>query len=196
MGVENQETTATTTAATKQEVGHGAATVGHQQPATARVQGVLAKGRPSPEEIAILLQEANTTARSEIVALLHASVGNAFVTTVMSLVSFTLPDTAQTEEQLPLGPVRVTARSGLRIRTSCSTQGRANIVGKLRDGVVVTAVGREGAWLKIEHNGQPAFIHADWVESVAKAPAITDASPPTAKSKTPEGSEETDPYRP
>ena len=56
-----------------------------------------------------------------------------------------------------LGPVRVSARA-LRIRSSADSS-------QMHRGAVVTAVARQGEWLQIEHDGQVAFIHGDFVTS-------------------------------
>lgn len=53
----------------------------------------------------------------------------------------------------------VEVSSSLNIRTSPWGQ----IIGKFKNGDKVRIVGREGAWLKINYNGQTAFVHSRYV---------------------------------
>ena len=80
-------------------------------------------------------------------------------------------------------PVRVTSPDGLRVRRTASAESNANVAGGLHRGVVVTALAREGDWLRIEHNGQPAFVFAAYVEPVGRgdgAPAAARVDAPAA----------------
>ncbi len=74
--------------------------------------------------------------------------------------------------------VKVTA-SSLRVRTSPSTSSPANIVGRYRRGHVVQAYGREGDWLRVDHDGQAAFVHGKYVRVSA------DAAPPEVRAEAP-----------
>jgi hypothetical protein len=68
---------------------------------------------------------------------------------------------------VPLGPVTVTAH-GLRIRRTPDATVDDNIVGGLHYHAIVIALARDGEWLRIDYQGQPAFIHGDYVQAVAK----------------------------
>lgn len=68
--------------------------------------------------------------------------------------------------------VKVTA-SALRVRSAPNTSSPENIVGRLKRGQMATAVGRDGNWLRIEHDGQVAFIHGQYVRVNAGPSAAT-----------------------
>ena len=63
-----------------------------------------------------------------------------------------------------IGPVKITA-SVLRIRSSPKIS-KGNIIGRLTRGTVVQAVGHQGEWVEIQHNGQTAFVHSSFVAEV------------------------------
>jgi hypothetical protein len=67
----------------------------------------------------------------------------------------------------PLGAVTVTAH-GLRIRRTPDASVDDNIVGGLHYHAIVIALAHDGEWLRIDHQGEPAFIHGDYVQAVAK----------------------------
>jgi len=69
---------------------------------------------------------------------------------------------------LPLGPVAVTAH-GLRIRRTPDASVDDNIVGGLHYHAIVIALAHEGEWLRIEYQGEPAYIHGDYVQAVVKS---------------------------
>lgn len=71
--------------------------------------------------------------------------------------------------------VKVTA-SALRVRSSPTSSQPDNIVGRLKKGQMATAVGRDGDWLRIDHDGQIAFIHGQYVR-VNAAAAASPAAP-------------------
>lgn len=68
---------------------------------------------------------------------------------------------------LSLGPVTVTAH-GLRIRRTPDASIDDNIVGGLHYHAIVIVLAHEGEWLRIDHQGEPAFIHRDYVRAVAR----------------------------
>ena len=148
-----------------------------KHPAASMVETMMARADRTPRMIASIM-EAYPDARDEILALLHAIAGNAFVQEVAA----PKPDEAPKAADVPLGPVRVTARS-LRVRSAPSTASQKNVVGRLTRGAVVTAHGKDGDWLRIEHDGQQCFIHGDY--------CVSFAAPPT-KAEPKQGGEEDD----
>lgn len=67
-------------------------------------------------------------------------------------------------EEKAHGKVKVTA-SALRVRAEPSLNGA--ILGKLPRGKEIKVEGHEGAWLKIDWGGKPAFIHSKYTTAVA-----------------------------
>ncbi|HEU4731281.1 MAG TPA: hypothetical protein VFT22_25480, partial [Kofleriaceae bacterium] len=145
------------------------------QPAVARVQALLASGRRELAAIASIVQS-EPSAQAPIMMLLQQTLGNRFVHAVLDFVTgggSGAPSAAPAEHGTSDGPVRVLAH-GLHVRGTPSTASSENIVGNLHHGAVVTAIGHEGEWVKIEHGGKPAFVHGHYVEPVKKpAPAAT-----------------------
>ena len=75
--------------------------------------------------------------------------------------------------------VRVTSPDGLRVRRSASKEFDDNVSGGLHRDAVVTALAREGDWLRIEYQGAPAYVFAGLVAPVGStptAPAIAASS--------------------
>lgn len=140
-------------------------------PATTLVETAMSRGDRTPRMIAAIM-EAYPDARDEILAILHALAGNAFVQEVAT----TKPAEEPTAADVPLGQVRITA-SSLRVRSSPSAAGKNNVVGRLTRGAVVTAEAKQGDWLRIEHAGQTCFIHGDYCASVIAPPKKLDKQP-------------------
>jgi hypothetical protein len=83
--------------------------------------------------------------------------------------------------KLALGPVRVTAH-GLRVRRTPDATVQDNVLGGLHHHAVVTALAHEGEWVRIEYQGETAYIHSDYVQPVAKQkPAGPTAAGDTAQ---------------
>ncbi|HEU0033693.1 MAG TPA: D-alanyl-D-alanine carboxypeptidase family protein [Kofleriaceae bacterium] len=181
MAEQQQEQVAATGGGAGHAPAHGAARTSH--PATGMVEAMLARGESSALLIASLLQ-AHPAAQAEILALLHATLGNAFVHEVTAAKSGeTKPGTTL------VGPVRVTA-SSLRVRSSASASNARNVVGRLPRGSVVTATGQSGKWLQIEHAGGSAFVHADYVTSATATPEQATALAPTQAGEEDDGGRE------
>ncbi|HEX7840143.1 MAG TPA: hypothetical protein VF469_21850, partial [Kofleriaceae bacterium] len=166
------------------------------------LRAMLARGLSNPAEIAALLF-ANPYAQRELLAILHALAGNAFVQAVVAAVQggpgkTAAPEAAQPHApaqshvaaaptaapvaipaagRIPLGPVRVTAQ-GLRVRRTPDTATDDNILGGLHHHAEVTALAHEGEWIRIDYHGEAAFIHGKYVEPAARP--IADAKPAPA----------------
>src|SRR5688572_8414337 len=104
-------------------------------PAATMVQTMMSRGEREPATVRSIM-DAHPDARVEILSLLHATAGNAFVQEVAAPKQDEEPKAAD----VPLGPVRITA-SSLRVRSSPSTASKKNVVGRLPRGSVVTATG-------------------------------------------------------
>jgi len=61
--------------------------------------------------------------------------------------------------------VQVTA-STLNVRSSPSSDSKANVIGKLHRGAKLEQRGRDGDWVKISFKGQTAFVHGSQVAPV------------------------------
>src|SRR5689334_13083074 len=112
-----------------------------QKPGAAAVHAMLARGRRDPAAIAAVMQ-GNPSATNEIMALLNQTLGNAFVRTVLDI----LTGGAASAASAATGQMRVTAH-GLHVRSTPSKQGDDNIVGTLPHHAVVEAKGRSGEWV-------------------------------------------------
>ena len=66
--------------------------------------------------------------------------------------------------------VRVTPPDGLRVRRTASKESDDNVAGGLHRDAVVTALAREGDWLRIEYQGAPAYVFAGLVAPVGSTP--------------------------
>lgn len=164
------------------------------------LRAMLARGLRNPAEIAALLF-ANPYAQHELLAILHALAGNAFVQAVVAAVQggagkTVAPEAAQPHApakphlaaptatsvampgagRIPLGPVRVTSH-GLRVRRTLDTATDDNILGGLHQHAEVIALAHEGAWIRIDYHGEAAFIHGKYVEPVARPIADAAAAP-------------------
>ena len=64
--------------------------------------------------------------------------------------------------------VQVTA-STLNVRSSPSSDSKANVIGKLHRGAKLEQRGRDGDWVKISFKGQTAFVHGSQVAPIASA---------------------------
>ena len=158
----------------------GAATAHH--PIVSMVETMISAGKHSPAELAQVLL-ANHAVQHDLLALLHRLLGNSIVQSIMALVTGGGAGPQPDETKAPdatLGPVRVTARR-LRVRRSPTTK-EDNIVGSLHAGTIVTALAHEGAWVRIEHNGETVYIHGDYTERVDAPPTKgkPDARPSSA----------------
>jgi hypothetical protein len=72
--------------------------------------------------------------------------------------------------------LRVTAPSGLNVRSSTSSKGHANIVGGLHMGEELDGVEQVGEWIRISFKGGEAYVHSGYVEvAPVKAPPVTAA---------------------
>ena len=69
------------------------------------------------------------------------------------------------------GSYLVVTASTLNVRSSPSTESKANIVGKLQRGAKVAQYGTEGDWVKIEYRGQSAYVHHNYVAPVDTRPS-------------------------
>lgn len=58
------------------------------------------------------------------------------------------------------------------------------IIGSLYDGNQVQIIGREGAWYKISHNGQTAYVHANYVDAPGAPAGNTPVVPPGSANAT------------
>ena len=158
-------TTATTThaAPTARPDGHAAASAHDESPVVAKVRGLLERGLRDPAPYAEILR-AHPAHTSECVALLHTTLGNAQVGTIIAEAKAGSPGAAG-----PVGKVIVHAEHGLRVRSSPALEPNcANVIGVLPDHQIVEATGRTGDWLAIDRGHGPAFVHAHYV-----APADT-----------------------
>ncbi len=78
-------------------------------------------------------------------------------------------------------PVEITA-SKLRVRTEPTTKTKKNIIGRYARGEQVATFGKKGNWLKVNHQGQEAFIHGRYAKPTKTAPKETkQAAPAPAK---------------
>jgi hypothetical protein len=141
------------------------------QPAASAVHAMVARGRHDPAAIAAMLQS-NPGAQNEILVLLNQTLGHGFVRAVLDLLA---PSTGASAG----GPMRVIA-NGLHVRSAPSQLTDDNIIGALPHHAIVSAVGREGDWVKIDHHSGPAFVFGQYVEPAAKP-----HGPATAASATP-----------
>jgi hypothetical protein len=144
----------------------GKAPAGKPSGATAQARAMLARGQPDPHAFAALLQ-AHPGNRDAVLELLTQSLGTAFVLKVVA--------EAQSKPAAagPSGPshLRVTA-DGLNVRSSPDETAKDNIVGGVHRGAHLEGLGREGAWIRITYNGQPAFVYGGYVEAIqTPAPA-------------------------
>ncbi len=137
-------------------------------PAATMVENMMSRGEHDPRPIANILS-AHPDAQTEILAILHATIGNAFVAQVAAAVHAIATEEKPKAADVPAGPVRVTA-GALNVRSAPSSANNHNVVGRLHRGTIVTPQGKDGDWLRIEHNGEPAFIHGDYVVSVVAPP--------------------------
>jgi hypothetical protein len=134
--------------------------------AVAEAQAMLARGRPDPHAFGLLLQ-AHPGDRDALLAMLTQTVGSGFVRQMIAAVD------AKPAAAGPSGPshLRVTA-DGLNVRSSPDETATDNIVGGVYRGVHLEGLGREGAWIRINYKGQPAFVHGGYVEAIpTPAPA-------------------------
>ncbi len=76
---------------------------------------------------------------------------------------------------------KVTANN-LNVRSTASTSG--NILGKLQKGSTVSILSVEGNWIKIQYNGQAAWISKEFVEmsSTSSQPSVPNQSTPNSTS--------------
>ena len=139
-------------------------------PIISMVEAMISAGKHSPAELAQVLL-VNQAVQHELLALLHRVLGNGIVQSIMALVTGGGAAPQPDETKAPgatLGPVRVTARR-LRVRRAPTTK-EDNVVGSLHAGTIVTALAHEGAWIRIEHDGETVYIHGDYVERVDAPP--------------------------
>ncbi|KIL46619.1 N-acetylmuramoyl-L-alanine amidase [Jeotgalibacillus alimentarius] len=61
----------------------------------------------------------------------------------------------------PTDTARVTDAYELNVRSGPSSS--ATVVGKIKNGTTVTLFGGTGDWVRVEHNGLPAFIHKGYI---------------------------------
>lgn len=69
------------------------------------------------------------------------------------------------------GSYVVVTASTLNVRSSPSTDSKANIVGKLHRGTKVEQRGREGDWIKISFHGGTAYVHGNYVQPIDTRPS-------------------------
>jgi hypothetical protein len=155
------------------------------QPVTRMVDAMLAKGQHEPEAYAGLLRQVgkHLAATTEILAALHGSLGNAFVRKVLEASGLTSAEAPKSEAAAGThapGAFRVTPHR-LNVRGGASNQ--ADIVGSLQRGAVIDVTGNAGTWMMITYAGQPAYVHADYVEPATPAAVGAEAAdgPPTTK---------------
>lgn len=144
-----------------------AATDKGQPPAVAEVHHLLSGGQPDPHAIAGVIRR-DPAAKGEILALLHQTLGNAFVVGVM----------AAARPPATPGTMRVTA-SALNVRSTPDKSRADNIIGLLPHHAVVKTTGDGGDWIGIEHRGKPAFVYAQYLE-----PLPQPAQDPDTKAET------------
>ncbi len=168
---------------------------------TQAVVQMIRAGARSPADVARFLQT-HPAARHEVIAMLHSAMGNSFVQSVLALVGATPAAThgaanaeaaaaptahattpAPTVAPAPApaaGRVRVTSH-GLHVRKS-PARSPDNIIGLLERHQIVAALGRDGAWMRISHGDQPAFVFAEFVEPVQNETEVAAAPTPHAPS--------------
>jgi hypothetical protein len=150
-----------------------------------RVHALLASGTRAPEAYADALRN-HPAARDEILMLLQRTIGHGAVQQILAAVAEPRAAGAGADSlaggggELPLGPVRVNAPHGLRVRHSPHAGNDDNVIGLLAHEQTVTTTRREGEWLATEHHGQPAFINGHHVEPVAKPAVAPHGSTPAA----------------
>src|SRR5438477_2796162 len=115
----DRDATTTTATATTDTAQHGQVTAPAQSAGTTVVHGMLASGQHDHKQIANVLQT-YPASKTEILALLHQTVGNTFVHAVLELVSPTVATaidaaTATNRTGATTGPLKVTAH-GLHVR--------------------------------------------------------------------------------
>ena len=76
-----------------------------------------------------------------------------------------------TASERAFGSYVVVTASTLNVRSSPSTESKANIVGKLHRGAKVEQRGREGDWIKINFHGGTAYVHGDYVAPIDTRPS-------------------------
>src|SRR5437867_740358 len=162
----DRDTTSTTTA-TAESTHHGRADAPAYSAGTTVVHGMLASGHHDHRQIASVL-EAYPSSKTEILALLHQTVGNTFVHSVLELVSPTVAvaiDAASSTNSTGAtsGPLKVTAH-GLHVRKTPETRSDDNIVGMLHKDATVDGTGHHDERVKSEHRGKPAFACGKYLE--------------------------------
>jgi len=138
----------------------GSERVGSMVGATAEAQALLARGHRDPRAFAALLHT-RPNERDPMLVLLTQSLGTAFVREVVTQLD------AKPAATVPSGPshLRVTA-DGLNVRSSPDETVKDNIVGGVYRDAHLEGLGRDGAWIRITYQGQPAYVHDGYVEAV------------------------------
>lgn len=132
----------------------------HPPAGAAAAQALLARGESDPHSYATLVQ-AHPSNRDAVLGMLAQTLGNGFVRQVIAQVDSKRPVAG------PSGPshLRVTA-DGLNVRSTPDDAAKDNIVGGVYRGAHLEGLGREGAWIRVTYQGQPAFVHGGYVEAI------------------------------